>query len=150
MQSNKQAHHQSSLQPVLITSARQSRQAEIRHREQRYLIAMLVRVVVLLVAVVVLPGWSRFLGMVAAIVIPWLAVLYANAGPLRSRSDHPSIYVPDDSALPDDPYPLGDGHETIVDGEWTGGRRDRTRHETGLPALTMGSPAERAGPSGGG
>ena len=97
--------------PVLITSAAQSRQDEIRHRERRYVLAMMVRVVLLIVTVVALHGWVRFPGVVAAICIPWLAVLYANAGPIRSRRGRPSLYPRDTSALADDPYPLGDGGE---------------------------------------
>ena len=135
--------------PVLITSAAQSRQDEIRHRERRYVLAMMVRVVLLIVTVVALHGWVRFPGVVAAICIPWLAVLYANAGPIRSRRGRPSLYPRDTSALADDPYPLGDGGQTIVEGEWTGPGhgRDRPRREADLPALpgavSGGEPARR-------
>ena len=127
--------------PVLITSAERSRREEIRHRETRYVMAMMVRVVFLLVAVVALHSWARFLGMIAAIFIPWLAVLYANAGPVRSRKRQPSLYRRDTSALPDDPYPLGDGGQTIVEGEWTGPRprRDRSAEPVALPPALSGT-----------
>ena len=46
--------------------------------------AMMVRVALFIVAVVALHSRLRFLGMIAAIAIPWLAVSYANAGPIRS------------------------------------------------------------------
>ncbi len=113
--------------PVLITSAERSRLEEIRHRERRYVTAMMVRVVFLIVAVVALHSWARLVGMIVAICIPWLAVLYANAGPIPSRNRRPSLYRPDTSALPDDPYPLGDGGQTIVEGEWSGPRSRRGR-----------------------
>ena len=127
--------------PVLITSAERSRREEIRHRETRYVMAMMVRVVFFIVAVVALHSWARFLGMIAAICIPWLAVLYANAGPVRSRKRQPSLYRRDTSALPDDPYPLGDGGQTIVEGEWTGprSRRDRRAEPAALPPALPGT-----------
>ena len=124
--------------PVLITSAERSRREEIGHRERRYVMAMMVRVVLFIVAVVALHSWLRFVGMIAAIAIPWLAVSYANAGPIRSRKGQPSLYRRDASALTDDPYPLGDGGQTIVEGEWTGPRSRRDR-----PA----EPAEPAQPA---
>ncbi len=130
--------------PVLITSAERSRREEIRHRETRYVTAMMVRVVFIIVAVVALHSWARFLGMIAAICIPWLAVLYANAGPIRSRKREPSLYRRDTSALPDDPYPLGDGGQTIVEGEWTGphSRRERSAEPAALPPALSGRRSE--------
>jgi len=98
----------------------------------------MVRVVLFIVAVVALHSWLRFVGMIAAIAIPWLAVSYANAGPICSRKGQPSLYRRDLSALTDDPYPLGDGGQTIVEGEWTGPRSRRDR-----PA----EPAEPAQPA---
>ena len=124
--------------PVLITSAERSRREEIGHRERRYVMAMMVRVVLFIVAVVALHSWLRFVGMIAAIAIPWLAVSYANAGPICSRKGQPSLYRRDLSALTDDPYPLGDGGQTIVEGEWTGPRSREDR-----PA----EPAEPAEPA---
>lgn len=143
MQSKRRLSRPDDPQPVLITSARWSRPDEIRHREHRYLMAMLVRIVVFLVAAVALPGWTRFLGMVAAIFIPWLAVLYANTGPLRGRDGRPSLYTPDASTLPADPYPLAEGQQTIVNGEWThsGRQRAQSRRDTDLPARPSGLPA---------
>ena len=137
------------LRPVLITSAGQSRRDEIRHRERRYVMTMMVRVVLFIVAVVALRGWARLPGVVAAICIPWLAVLYANAGPIRSRSGCPSLYTRDTSALPDDPYPLGDGGQTIVEGEWTGPgqSRDRPRREVDPLALPGAVSGGERGPS---
>ena len=112
--------------------------------------AMMVRVVFFIVAVVALHSWARFLGMIAAICIPWLAVLYANAGPVRSRKRQPSLYRRDTSALPDDPYPLGDGGQTIVEGEWTGprSRRDRSAEPVALPPALPGTRSEQSGPDG--
>ena len=129
--------------PVLITSAERSRREEIGHRERRYVMAMMVRVVLFIVAVVALHSWLRFLGMIAAIAIPWLAVVYANAGPIRSRKGQPSLYRRDASALTDDPYPLGDGGQTIVEGEWTGPRSRRDQPAQPAQPALPGALSER-------
>lgn len=43
---------------------------------------MAVRVVCLVLAVFFLTGWLRWVGMAFAIVLPWIAVVMANAGPV--------------------------------------------------------------------
>lgn len=77
---------------ILITSAATSRPEEIRSRERRYVISMLLRAVLFILAVVALRGWVRFAAVAAALVIPWVAVVIANGGPPRRR-ETPSLGV---------------------------------------------------------
>jgi hypothetical protein len=84
---------------VLITSAAPSAPQELRGRERRYLISMLLRTVCLVLAVVLFRGWARFLAVAIAIVTPWLAVVVANGGPKRSVS-RPSLYRDPTPAAP--------------------------------------------------
>ena len=48
---------------------------------RRYLISMSVRVVCLVLAIFVLHGALRLIGVALAVVLPWIAVVLANAGP---------------------------------------------------------------------
>jgi Protein of unknown function (DUF3099) len=75
---------------VLITSAATSRPEEIRSRERRYVISMLARAVLFILAVVAFSGWVRFVAVAAALVMPWVAVVVANGGPPRRR-ETPSL-----------------------------------------------------------
>jgi uncharacterized membrane protein len=70
--------------PVLITDARQSPKAELRYREIRYVLMMSVRAVCLVIAAILVSArvpllwlWLPicFFGM---LVVPWLAVIWAN------------------------------------------------------------------------
>jgi len=54
----------------------------MHHRMKRYLISMSVRTVCFILAVV-LHGWLRWTMAAAAIVLPYVAVVMANAGPRR-------------------------------------------------------------------
>lgn len=65
---------------VRITDARDSLTADVRSRQRKYLISMLVRTVAFLAAVLLLHGWARWVGVGLAVVLPWIAVLFANAG----------------------------------------------------------------------
>jgi hypothetical protein len=66
----------------LVTSARAAHSAEMSGRLRRYLISMGVRVVCLTLAIFVLTGWLRLIGIAAALILPWVAVVMANAGPV--------------------------------------------------------------------
>jgi len=83
------ARHQSvrhpTEQPVRITTANASRQEDIAARQKRYLLAMGFRTVCFLLAVVIPNGWVRVVLVVAALVLPYVAVVMANAG--RTKSD---------------------------------------------------------------
>ena len=79
--------------PVLVTTAGRSPQQDRRDRERRYLITMAVRVLAFIVAIVVARGWIRVIAIVLALVLPWVAVVAANAGPRRRTRETPSLYL---------------------------------------------------------
>jgi Flp pilus assembly protein TadB len=80
-------------EPILVTTAGQSPVDERRSRERRYLITMGVRVVAFIVAVVVARGWVRVIAVALALILPWVAVVAANA-PQRGKRDEkgPTLY----------------------------------------------------------
>jgi len=55
----------------------------MRHRMKRYLISMSIRTLCFILAVV-LHGWLRWTMAGAALVLPYIAVVMANAGPARN------------------------------------------------------------------
>jgi len=80
-------------EPVLVTTAPVSPGDERRTRERRYLITMAVRVVAFVVAIVFATGWIRVIAVILALVLPWVAVVLANAGPTRGAAETPSLYA---------------------------------------------------------
>ncbi len=66
-------------QSVVITDLGSSRTAEIRDRERRYIIAMLFRAVCFVAATLLFHGAARWFAIGVAIMMPWLAVVLANA-----------------------------------------------------------------------
>jgi Flp pilus assembly protein TadB len=63
---------------TVITSLAGSRAEDIRDRERRYIAAMLFRVVCLVGAVLLFSGILQIVAIVIAVIMPWLAVLFAN------------------------------------------------------------------------
>jgi Flp pilus assembly protein TadB len=80
-------------EPILVTTAPVSPRDERRGRERRYLITMGVRVVAFIVAIVFATGWIRVIAVALALVLPWIAVVMANAGPQRKGPETPSLYT---------------------------------------------------------
>lgn len=79
-----------------ITSAPEPLGADQARRARRYLIQMGIRVVCFLLAVLTwsrVPLWVSLVLIVGAVVLPYIAVLFANAGRER-RDDAPPGYVP--------------------------------------------------------
>jgi fatty acid desaturase len=70
---------------VRITTASTSRNADIAARQRRYLIAMGIRTACFVAAIFVASGWWRWVLIVAALVLPYVAVVMANAS--SSKSD---------------------------------------------------------------
>lgn len=68
-----------------ITEAQRGLSDEQIGRQRRYLISMLIRTACVLGAIVV-PGWPRWVLIAGAVVLPYLAVVIANAG---RESDEP-------------------------------------------------------------
>ncbi|MEQ7123478.1 DUF3099 domain-containing protein [Actinopolymorpha sp. B11F2] len=76
-----------------VTTAPKSLKADVRSREVRYLLSMGVRTVCFVMAFVT-QGTLRWLLIVAAFILPYIAVVIANAGRER-RTDSMPAYVPD-------------------------------------------------------
>jgi Protein of unknown function (DUF3099) len=70
---------------VRITTAAPSREEDISGRQRRYVMSMGVRTVCFVAAVLVGAGWLRWVLVAAALLLPYVAVVMANAG--GSRSD---------------------------------------------------------------
>lgn len=91
---------------VRITTAARSRREEIAARQRRYLYSMAVRTLCFIGAVVVGPGWLRWVLIVAAIILPYVAVVMANAAWNRTEDaelpDAPSVR-PELESRPDTP-----------------------------------------------
>jgi Flp pilus assembly protein TadB len=85
--------HQSTT-PVTITSARPAHSADIRRREIRYLLSMGIRTVCFVLAIVT-GGPLRWTLVAAAVFLPYVAVVLANATDRRSYAGPPAFYVED-------------------------------------------------------
>ena len=75
--------------PIRITTAQSSVGADISHRQRRYLIAMGVRTLCFLVVAGLSishagPGWLPWIFVVGAVVLPYVAVVMANAADTKS------------------------------------------------------------------
>ena len=64
---------------VRITTAPARRSADIAARQRRYAISMTIRTICFVAAVAVGPGWLRWVLIAAAIFLPYVAVVMANA-----------------------------------------------------------------------
>jgi fatty acid desaturase len=74
--------------PVSITTARTSHSAEMQGRQRRYLWSMLLRTVCF-VAAVATDGWLRWVFVTAAIFLPYIAVVFANAANRKPQTAEP-------------------------------------------------------------
>jgi Flp pilus assembly protein TadB len=75
--------------PIRITTAASSAGADISSRQRRYLIAMGVRTACFLVVVLIAithvgPPWMAWIFVAAALVLPYVAVVMANASETKS------------------------------------------------------------------
>lgn len=75
-----------------ITSARTGLSAEQSGRTRRYLISMLIRTVCFLGAVVA-DGWLRWVLLAGAVILPYFAVVIANAGRENGADESPSMVL---------------------------------------------------------
>jgi hypothetical protein len=92
----------SSPPPVLVTTAGKSARQERRERERRYLVTMGLRVLCFIAAIVLFAAGLRWAGAIAAagsLILPWVAVVVANAGPRRPPG-RPALYDRDVLELP--------------------------------------------------
>lgn len=79
-------------QPVLITAAPMSRSEERHQRERTYALTMALRLVCFIVAVIVPVTVVRIVGLVGAMVLPWVAVVAANAVRGTASNRRPSYF----------------------------------------------------------
>jgi hypothetical protein len=65
---------------VRITTAPRSRRDDIAGRQRRYVISMTIRTVCFILAVVCIGHWFMWVFITASFVLPYVAVILANAG----------------------------------------------------------------------
>ena len=82
-----------------ITEAQRGLSDEQSGRTRRYLISMGIRTVCVLAAIVV-PGWPRAVLIAGAVVLPYLAVVVANAGREKDEPGQVGVSAPMRTALP--------------------------------------------------
>ena len=71
---------------IRITTAAPDRGLETAARQRRYLYSMAVRTACVIGAVVVGPGWLRWVLVAGAVILPYVAVVAANVTDRRDRS----------------------------------------------------------------
>ena len=74
---------------VRITTAPESHETEMAHRQKRYMISMGIRTACFVAAIVVGPGWLRWVLVAAAFVLPYIAVVMANSASPRVEGTLP-------------------------------------------------------------
>ncbi|WP_423493970.1 DUF3099 domain-containing protein [Microbacterium esteraromaticum] len=90
-----------------VTSLPQSPQDEAKHRVRRYALTMGIRTICFLLIALVQPfGWWTWVFAAAAIFLPYIAVVYANAGSdsTPSNVESPTMQIEATSAMPQ-PHP---------------------------------------------
>ncbi len=91
-----------------ITGAQRALSDEQSGRTQRYLISMGLRTACFIAAIFV-PGWPRWVLIAGALVLPYLAVVVANAGRENDEPGEAHLDVPDRNALPSSGTAIEDG-----------------------------------------
>lgn len=79
---------------VRITTAAQSRSSDIDARQRRYLISMGIRTVCFVLAIVSRDHWFMWVFIAASFVLPYVAVVMANAG-ASGNPGGPGPFAPD-------------------------------------------------------
>ena len=79
---------------MLVTTARRSPREEQRERERRYLVTMGARIICFILAIVLFGvglRWVAAFAVAGSLILPWVAVVAANAGPRRAV-ERPSLF----------------------------------------------------------
>jgi len=79
--------------PQVITNVGQSPYAERKARMIKYTVAMIVRVICLILAIVV-QGWLMWVFFAGAIFLPYFAVVLANAATPSGKQDAAKVVAP--------------------------------------------------------
>jgi hypothetical protein len=74
---------------IRITTAPESPEREMAHRQKRYMISMGFRTVCFIAAVLVGDGWLRWVLFSAALLLPTIAVVMANSASPRVEGTSP-------------------------------------------------------------
>ncbi len=74
---------------VRITTAPESPEREIAHRQKRYMVSMAIRTLCFVAAIVVGDGWVRWVLVAGAFVLPYVAVVMANSAAPRVEGTAP-------------------------------------------------------------
>lgn len=82
--------------PVRITDARLARSEDIRHRQRRYAITMGIRTLCVILAIVLwqVDRVAAVIALVGGGVLPYIAVVLANAGNERAPGPHDAHVTP--------------------------------------------------------
>ena len=95
-----------------ITVAQRGLSQEQASRTRKYLLSMGIRTACVLAAIVV-PGWPKWVFIVGAVILPYFAVVIANAGRRRDAPGDVGVVSQSRPALPSASGPVLEG--TIVD-----------------------------------
>ncbi|MFH8382117.1 DUF3099 domain-containing protein [Kitasatospora sp. NPDC018058] len=84
-----------------ITGARSSLSEDVRGRQRRYVISMLIRTLCVLLAVVLwdVQRWLALAALAGGVLLPYFAVLIANAGRERAPGLPSAFDIPHDTPL---------------------------------------------------
>lgn len=74
---------------TVVTSAARSRAEELDARRRRYMITMTIRTVLFVLAVFLFRGVVRYVAIAGSLILPWIAVVFANAAPKRAATALP-------------------------------------------------------------
>lgn len=85
-------------EPVSITSATRSHTADVDMRQRKYLISMGVRTLCFVLAVFSIGHWFLWVFITASFVLPYFAVVVANAGASPETGGEPGYFSPDRDA----------------------------------------------------
>ncbi|MFS0854197.1 DUF3099 domain-containing protein [Microbacterium sp. 179-I 3D4 NHS] len=98
-----------------VTSLPQSPRAEADHRVRRYAITMTIRIVCFGLMVLVQPyGWYTWVFAIAAAVLPYIAVVFANAGSDSTETGAESPLQQLEAAPPEPFHPDDDGPQIFT------------------------------------
>ena len=105
-------------QVVSVTTARLSHSEDIALRERRYVLMQLGRLACIVLGIALpVPMPVRLLLFVGAIVLPWLGVVMANAGPTVDKQTGSAIIERGSGALPEQPLRIAIEPGRVVDAE---------------------------------
>ncbi len=88
---------------VTITGAQAPLSADQRARTRRYLISMAIRTVCFIGAIIA-TGWLRWALVAGAVLLPYVAVIMANAGRKRAERAEPMIILKDQRQIGSRPH----------------------------------------------